>query len=25
MNVEKWAQEKAKVVRDRYFGEKFNI
>jgi hypothetical protein len=25
MGVEKWAQEKAKFVRDRYFGEKFNI
>ena len=25
MGVEKWAQEKAKLVRDRYFGEKFNI
>lgn len=25
MCVEKWAQEKAKLVRDRYFGEKFNI
>ena len=25
MGVEKWAQEKAKLVRDRYYGEKFNI
>jgi Protein of unknown function (DUF3795) len=25
MGMEKWAQEKAKRVRDRYFGETFNI
>jgi hypothetical protein len=25
IGMEKWAQEKAKSVRERYFGEKFNI